>query len=372
MRRSLRSGFTLVELLVVIAIIGVLVGLLLPAVQMAREAARRTQCSNNLKNLGLATANFETAKKKYPGMQNLFGATGGSAAPTGKVGTWFIALAPYFEQQALRDIWDEGSTITQTEWWQAVNGNAAAAERYFPSVSISVCPSDPDQEEDFARNSYVANTGFYAYGPMVANLNMAYGSGGAFASIHSQRAENGVFFNQLPKAVRLDPSASGTTRVYGPAAKEVKSDSIRDGLSNTIAFSENIQAGGWNYFSIADESARWHSGFGWLYRMDAGAASLPGMTKRGASQYPPPQVEQHNKINGDKLTGSIVGPMGYEYARPSSNHTGVVQVSMLDGSVLSVNDSIDYHVYQALLTPKTSSSDVPANRYVLRDADFRQ
>ncbi len=371
MRRTLRSGFTLVELLVVIAIIGVLVGLLLPAVQMAREAGRRTQCSNNLKNLGLATANFETAKKNYPGMQNLFGAVGSGNSKTGKVGTWLIALAPYVEQQALRDIWDEGSAITQTEWFQAANGNAAAAERYFPTLSLSVCPSDPDQEEDFAQNSYVANTGFYPYGPMIANLNMSYGAGGAPASVYSQRAENGVFFNLLPSVVQIDPNGS-PQRVFAPVSKKVSSDSIRDGLSNTIAFTENIQAGGWNYVSITDESARWHSGFGWLYRLDSGAASAPGMTKRPGNQYPPPVVEERNKINGDKLTGSIVGPMGYEYARPSSNHTGVVQVAMLDGSVISVNEGMDYHVYQALLTPKTSSSDVPANRYVLKDGDFRQ
>lgn len=95
--RSKRRGFTLVELLVVIAIIGILVGLLLPAVQAAREAARRMQCQNNLKQMGLAMMNYESAFKKFPSA--LMGARAGAPEDDG-VG-WAVAILPFMEQTAL-------------------------------------------------------------------------------------------------------------------------------------------------------------------------------------------------------------------------------------------------------------------------------
>jgi prepilin-type N-terminal cleavage/methylation domain-containing protein len=94
--RTTRFGFTLVELLVVIAIIGVLVALLLPAVQTAREAARRSQCQNNLKQTSLAMLNYEDVHKTLPGGVGRFGCCWG---------TWQVRLLPYLEQQALAAIY---------------------------------------------------------------------------------------------------------------------------------------------------------------------------------------------------------------------------------------------------------------------------
>ena len=94
-----KRGFTLVELLVVIAIIGILVGLLLPAVQAAREAARRMQCSNNLKQHGLALLNYESTHKRFPaGFTDYF-----NANPVGRDGgwSWMAAVLPFMEQNAL-------------------------------------------------------------------------------------------------------------------------------------------------------------------------------------------------------------------------------------------------------------------------------
>ena len=99
-----RKGFTLVELLVVIAIIGILVALLLPAVQAAREAARRMSCQNNLKQLGIALHNYHDTNKKFPAGMQFYG-PGNNSADRGKNyrANWIIAILPYFEQQPLYD-----------------------------------------------------------------------------------------------------------------------------------------------------------------------------------------------------------------------------------------------------------------------------
>ena len=97
-----RRGFTLVELLVVIAIIGILVALLLPAVQQAREAARRIQCANNLKQIGLAALNYESTEGEFPA-----GSTSRGTDINGPYfSTWSVDLLPFIEEQALHDIWD--------------------------------------------------------------------------------------------------------------------------------------------------------------------------------------------------------------------------------------------------------------------------
>lgn len=356
MRRSLRAGFTLVELLVVIAIIGILVGLLLPAVQMAREAGRRISCSNNVKQLQLANTNFETTKKHYPGYQDQFGRSGMNASF--KVGSWAVSLMPYFEQQAIRDLWDDQST--NNDWFMsgqpfASNRIAGIAEQFYPKMSMLICPSDNmNDTEEFAVNSYTCNSGFYPIGTNVSMISPKYNISPEASDKYSQRKQNGVFVNLVEGS-------------WGSGAKETSSDGIRDGLSQTIAFTENLQAGSWEYFSgvpysqdPTGSSARFVHGIIWLYRL-----SPAGPTPTVGRPAPDP-VNPLNLINGGKLTATLSGD-GFEVGRPSSGHTNVVNAAMLDGAVLTLSDSIDYHVYQALLTPQTSSSDVPASKYVLRE-----
>src|SRR5262245_56744666 len=105
MRTSTRNAFTLVELLVVIAIIGTLVALLLPAVQAAREAARRNTCSNNLKQLATALTMREGSTKDLPGYINVLGIKG---TPNQVRASWVITTFPYLEQQQLFDQWNNG------------------------------------------------------------------------------------------------------------------------------------------------------------------------------------------------------------------------------------------------------------------------
>lgn len=188
---SRRSAFTLVELLVVIAIIGILVGLLLPAVQAAREAARRMQCGNNLKQLGLALLNYESANKRLPSGRT--DATSLSA---------FGALMPYMEQSTVHQLIDFN-----------VNGNHAnnAAARAV-TIPTLICPSDPV-------------TVIPVVGWAGTNYRSNQGSG---------------ILNGLPPGSASDPNF-GYPEPNGPMipTKFLKISDIIDGLSNTAAFSEH-------------------------------------------------------------------------------------------------------------------------------------
>jgi prepilin-type N-terminal cleavage/methylation domain-containing protein/prepilin-type processing-associated H-X9-DG protein len=130
-----RTAFTLVELLVVIAIIGVLVALLLPAVQAAREAARRSQCQNNLKQIGLALHNHLDARKVFP--------AGSGYLQKKPVHTWIVSLFPYFEQQSVFARYDFKKYADQEP------NLSLAKTATFPTL---VCPSDPDSRQPILEN----------------------------------------------------------------------------------------------------------------------------------------------------------------------------------------------------------------------------
>jgi prepilin-type N-terminal cleavage/methylation domain-containing protein/prepilin-type processing-associated H-X9-DG protein len=144
-----RSGFTLVELLVVIAIIGILVALLLPAVNSAREAARRTQCKNNLRQVGLAVANYESANRALPPAGLV-----GPPTPqcrlsdkhfdpqTGLQMSWLVVILPYIEEQSVFDAFDFSSDVM----------NQAPKEPQSRSIATFLCPSDSASGRHYAPN----------------------------------------------------------------------------------------------------------------------------------------------------------------------------------------------------------------------------
>jgi len=143
---SKRRAFTLVELLVVIAIIGILIALLLPAVQAAREAARRSQCTNNLKQAGLAMHNYHSSTKALPARKSYSLSTRASG---------WIALLPYLEQSALYQQFQamtpplgaEASTYTHYPWAVAPSNNT--------TVPAVLCPSDPGNKSYTTACNYV-------------------------------------------------------------------------------------------------------------------------------------------------------------------------------------------------------------------------
>ncbi len=211
-----RYAFTLVELLVVIAIIGILVGLLLPAVQAAREAARRMQCSNNLKQMGLAMLNYESANKRFPNNNPVVARTPGQSIIQGP---WTYAILPYMEQNAIYQAYDVNRGFSETP------------NRQFLTASLPMykCPSSP----------VPAITSFVAVSPSFAPDRAATGGNRFDATI----VEYASALSVLEPPMNVPPA--GFVRPRGFLAQYTASNSIpviTDGLSNTIMFGES--AGG--------------------------------------------------------------------------------------------------------------------------------
>jgi len=287
----IRQAFTLVELLVVIAIIGVMVGLLLPAVQAAREAARRMQCSNNLKQIGIALHNYHdtykvlpsgvvtaTADPQYPGNCN-------SQTPEVESWGWAALILPFVEQAPLHDTAGIGRGALLQNQLSAVAPIGAARQ----TIGMYVCPSDAQT----ATVGRVQNRGATEF------LDAAFANYGA---IHSHR--NGAI--------------SGGTAATGAFWRDsrVKFADIIDGLSNTAAVSESAS----RKKNVLVGPKNW-----------AGCKVV-------CSGNCIDQVFLSGRWPINDSTGSV----DQVAETPTSHHPGGVQVVLHDGSVRFVSDSIDF------------------------------
>ncbi len=361
-----RPGFTLVELLVVITIIGILMGLLIPAVNAAREAARRNQCATQLKNLALAAIQHENTKGELPGYLQNFGTFSGGVDPSDpagtisahvKLGTWVPALMPWLDAQPVYEVWTEDRyPILDPDGNFNSNGS--------PNMAIMQCPSNPNDQADKARNSYISNNGMHPYA-------------GSVTFAQSMDRANGAFNNKYAG------SAGSGVAATGP---KVRLDDMKDGQGNTMLFSENVQALPWNALGTQNPSilgtiptvyppnARYVQGMVWFYEDPrSGDGKLSGYWSHGD----PPKVTAKHKINGRGpmaneaiFVETMTSTNAADLARPSSAHVSGVNAGMADGGTRYLTSSIDYRVYQALLTLRGKSSDVPWQEYVLDEDAF--
>jgi prepilin-type N-terminal cleavage/methylation domain-containing protein len=202
-----RGGFTLVELLVVIAIIGTLVGLLLPAVQSAREAARRSACTNNMKQLGLGVMNFESARKRLPcastGVGSSSGATGGSYS-------WITVILPFLEEANLYTTISSNSARLNS----AYSLNTTAAQT---SLGQVVCPSFAgDKKSATTTTSSITNCGVTNYKAISASgwtsQNAPYSAGnlGGVITVEKYGAETAAPYTGISLAQIVD----GTSKTF--------------------------------------------------------------------------------------------------------------------------------------------------------------
>ena len=311
-RKYHRSAFTLVELLVVIAIIGILVGLLLPAVQSAREAARRMQCSNNLKQMGLAVHNFELSYKKLPSSVRPAGLT-----PLPRI-AGLTFLLPYIEQINAYNKYD------QTKNWFHVDNLPVTSLR----ISTFNCPSTPNPER---------LDGVPELSPWTAT----------FVSNTDYSPTIGVD-QRLRSSGLIDPSGDLTGAL--PKNGTPKLRDIIDGLSNTILYGESagrpfVYRRGKLFGAVPTQ--RTNAG-GWA--RPASDFSIDGSTQDGVALPGPCAI---NCTNGEEV-GSAAFPHPYYgsegTAESYSFHPGGAMFAFSDGSVQFLSANIDIRAFARLVT----------------------
>jgi len=242
-----QSGFTLVELLVVIAIIGILISLLLPAVQAAREAARRMQCTNNFKQYGLALHNYHDANKNFPASRSAVGLSATNLDGTPRNGNWFsctVKLFPYMEQSARYE--ELVQACSRTTGRIANNWTEDASMKGV--ISTILCPSDPNA---FSPCPY--------RGRDFGRCNIVICRGDAAMDTEGFPT-TGVTSVNSPKLADPDDSAARNRSVFAPITWRGLSY-LSDGTSNSLAASEAV--------SVTTD--------GYCLDVKGGISTLPGM-----------------------------------------------------------------------------------------------
>jgi len=356
--KSMRRAFTLIELLVVIAIIAILVALLLPAVQSAREAARRSQCKNNLKQIGLALHNYHNTYGVFcpgvvnSGLHHAPDVSRGGMHTTALNHTGWVYLLPYIDQEALYNQFDlnlatngYSNTITNVQGgWPNANSPLVRTP-----ISTYLCPSDEGEKGPEVRTDYVN------YGADHARTNYLFCAGG-----HGVGWPNDRYYSIFDQAASNLPN--GATGVpyrgmfgFNGAARIAD---IVDGTSNTIAITESIiyRSPNRNLFGRVD---------------DAYTPIWAGHRRHGTFANNHPNIDP-NHINNIRyhLNGELhdpdATPYGGQPTTPdvrvhvnvaSSIHPGGAHFLMGDGSTRFISEGVDRSTY-AILTRIASGQDV--------------
>jgi prepilin-type N-terminal cleavage/methylation domain-containing protein/prepilin-type processing-associated H-X9-DG protein len=323
-----RSGFTLIELLVVIAIIGVLVSLLLPAVQQAREAARRAQCINNLKQIGIALHNYQTAIGSFPPPKIFSGSCDASNGGQGFVlnTTGFTLILNYMEQQPLYNAYNFSQASSGSAWYPAAPkpnsllvGNPLVNTTVVGSLVASyACPSDDDPG--------VVDSG-------ALNPADPY-------SRSSARRSNYLFCSGVYTEYNCPPNTL-PYRAYAAAFYNDMSTSLKDfqdGTSNTCIVGESRQINIYDVFG-----PYWGSG---THTSSHGRAFSPLVGGTDAPFWLP-----NAPWRGDSGPNSNPQQLPYAWVF-SSRHPGGVNMCFADGSVKFIKNSINVYTWAGLHTIK--------------------
>ncbi len=337
MGKQRRHGFTLIELLVVIAIIAILIALLLPAVQQAREAARRAQCKNHLKQLGLAVHNYQASNRYFP----MSASIGISAAAVNTNASWGVhgRILPYI---------DQGNVFNKVDMAIAWDEQSAISGLKIPVFS---CPSDPgsDKARDVSPKAasplYPTTYGFnfgtwLVYNPQTNQ--MGDGSFGPNARLGFQNFTDGTSNTLLASEVKAQQKYARNAAPNGGNAVPGES------LSAVIA---KIPSASWcrpNGHTEWPDGRVHHDGF----------TTAAGPNAKVTSPHTMDQCNQGDIIDfNSQQEGTDATTPTYAIVTARSYHAGVVNAAMMDGSVRTISENINAGTWRALGT--RASGEVP-------------
>lgn len=326
-----RCAFTLIELLVVIAIIGVLIGLLLPAVQKVREAANRTKCASNLKQIGLALHNYHDAYDLFPVGLGFVNQASSCSGGTGGRFFWTFEILPYLEQHNL------GKMIVQPYSPQGVPAGSSTEQALQTTIAVYLCPSDPHvplysnspwNHNNFTRSNYSGC--FSPHGFVLepeANLNCAMQMG----------VNGGQATTANPTVISTAPYTTKPGRsLFNFYGKQRGVKDIQDGTSSSIAVAEVISG-----LNERDYRGTW-----W---QDQGVGYSHYMTPNSPQADPwHGALNPSGKANLPPLQDWVSGGWPRLMIGARSNHTGGVNTCFADGSVHFITNTVAGNVWTAL------------------------
>lgn len=345
-----RSGFTLIELLVVISIIATLMALILPAIQSAREAARRTQCQNNLKNITLAAINYAEAHRGVlppAGVHERLSMAVGLVAKY----NWVLELLPHLDQQAIYERWNKAAVFN--------GGSNQLVGR--ANISVLTCPNDETGDGLDGGLTYVANCGVgdqnidvkgglpstpADFGQCFAAEPLGWADGNPTpSSVNGDLShELSVFTYTIRLHTQLTPSSAFIDDAT--ESSSVNLGRIYDGAGNTLMFTENINAGSDAISGIktwANPSLR---SCGFFFGVDSGTPATFGKLE-SVSFLPNSSL----KLSGSRFINEQKNGVEGTAPYPNSRHIGIVVASFCDGTVRSLSENLDHGVYTRLMTP---------------------
>lgn len=351
-----RTGFTLVELLVVIAIIGILIGMLLPAVQSVRSAARRTACSNNVRQLALAVHNYESGLQKFPVNQIGPGVEKASAPGEFESGyySWLVPLTPFMEQGNVYDSFDLSSSNGDGDDFKMsdTHANAIAVSTLIPSL---LCPADTPNQD----NSVLFGSANPAPSSYAGNAGWPRNTTG----ISGERSSLGTHNGAIPLVHPAPPSP----QVVEWHVDKISMKDFLDGTSNTALLSERLIQQASSSQEILEGDLRFRPVH--ITTPDPLLPDIVDFMRQIAEDGLDPHFVESAYLgrswsSGIPLTGATYmhvdapnGLMGFYsgyrdsgslVSTASSNHQGGVNVAMVDGSVHFVSDDVSEEIWWAI------------------------